>query len=98
MWGSILVKFILFIALVPGVLFSILPHETLTRQALVHGALFAVINYVAYRNIVPMIEKFEKNPNSKAVPPCPGNDGMYVHVCSGDCRLRTDKHDGYSGK
>lgn len=88
---SLVLKALLFIALVPGVLVTLPPRASFKTQLLVHGLLFAVLNYYAYHYILPMLEGFE-NPNSKLDVPCPGTDGMYVKCPSGDCRLKTDVH------
>ena len=95
MWGSILSKFLIFVALVPGVYLNLMPGASLREQALVHGIVFAAVNSFVYWYVLPMFEGYA-NPDSKIVPPCPGTDGMYVHVASGDCRQKTDKHDFYS--
>jgi hypothetical protein len=93
MWGSIISKFLVFLALVPGVYLNLMPSASLTERALVHGVLFSVVNTLVYWYVLPMFEGFE-NPDSKIIPPCPGTDGMYVHTESGNCRLKTDVHDG----
>jgi membrane protein implicated in regulation of membrane protease activity len=84
---SLVLKALLFVALVPGVLVRLPPGASFKTQLVVHGVLFVVLVYYVF----PMIERFE-NPNSKADVPCPGTDGMYVKCPSGDCRLKTDVH------
>jgi hypothetical protein len=84
---SLVLKALLFVALVPGVLIRLPPRASFKVQLLVHGLVFALLLHFVF----PMLEGFE-NPNSKADVPCPGTDGMYVKCPSGDCRLKTDVH------
>ncbi len=84
MWVNILLKAALFAVLVPGVVLSLPEGGTLQQKALVHGLVFAVLNYVVYVYVRPMLERFE-NPDTKVLPPCPpGSD----RVGAGDCRMK----------
>jgi hypothetical protein len=94
MWVAILLKAILFMLLVPGVHLTIPPGASLKEQALIHGVVFAVVNHFVYLYIRPMLERFE-NPSTKETPKCPGEDGMYIHLSSGDCVLKTDVNVSY---
>ena len=89
MWVNLLLKAILFALLIPGVVIRIPPHGSLATQAIVHGILFAVINYFVYRYIRPMLEGFESMPDTRQNPSCPPG---YEQCPSGDCRLKTDFH------
>lgn len=82
-WVNILLKTILFMLLVPGVHLSIPPGASLREQALIHGVVFAVINYYVYLYIRPMLERFD-NPDTKVIPPCP--PGSVRH--GKDCRMK----------
>lgn len=81
MWVNILLKAVLFMVLLPGSHFRIPQGGTLKEQALVHGILFAVVNYLAYKAILPILESFD-NPDTKVNPPCPEG---YKQCPSGDC-------------
>ena len=83
MWVNILLKAILFMLLVPGVHLSIPPGASLREQALIHGVVFAVVNYYVYLYIRPILESFE-NPDTKVIPPCP--PGSVRH--GKDCRMK----------
>lgn len=83
MWVNILLKAILFMLLVPGVHLSIPPGASLREQALIHGVVFAVVNYYVYLYVRPMLERFE-NPDTKVLPPCP--PGSVRH--GKDCRMK----------
>lgn len=83
MWVNILLKAILFMLLVPGVHLSIPPGASLREQALIHGVVFAVVNYYVYLYIRPMLERFD-NPDTKVLPPCP--PGSVRH--GKDCRMK----------
>lgn len=74
--------------LVPGAHLNIPPSGSLREKALIHGVLFAVVNYYVYKFIRPMLEGFN-NPDTRINPPCPP---MYEQCPSGDCRLKTDVH------
>ena len=83
MWVNILLKAILFMLLVPGVHLSIPPKAPLYQQALIHGVVFAVVNYYVFLYVRPMLERFD-NPDTKVLPPCPAGsvrDGL-------DCRMK----------
>ena len=86
MWVSILLKAILFALLVPGVVLTVPPGASLREQALIHGVVFAVVNYFVYLYVRPMLEGFE-NPSTKVDQPCPPNS---VKCPSGDCKLKND--------
>uniref|UniRef100_A0A6C0EUF6 Uncharacterized protein n=1 Tax=viral metagenome TaxID=1070528 RepID=A0A6C0EUF6_9ZZZZ len=86
MWVGILLKAILFALLVPGVHLTIPPGASLREQALIHGVVFAVVNYFVYLYVRPMLERFD-NPDSKVDQPCPPNS---VKCPSGDCKLTND--------
>lgn len=84
MWVNILLKAALFVALIPGVVVSLPEGGTLQQKAIVHGLVFAVLNYLVYVYVRPMLERFE-NPDTKVLPPCPpGSD----RVGAGDCRMK----------
>jgi hypothetical protein len=83
MWVNLLLKAILFTLLVPGVVLSIPPGASLQQKALVHGLVFAVVNYYVYIYLRPMLERFD-NPDSKVLPPCP--PGSVRH--GSDCRMK----------
>jgi hypothetical protein len=83
MWVNLLLKAILFMLLVPGVHLSIPPGASLREQALIHGVVFAVVNYYVYLYIRPMLESFD-NPDTKVLPPCPA--GSVRH--GNDCRMK----------
>jgi len=69
--------------LVPGVHLSIPPRASLREQALIHGVVFAVVNYYVYLYVRPMLERFD-NPDTKVLPPCP--PGSVRH--GKDCRMK----------
>lgn len=81
MWGNLILKALLFMLLLPGSHFRIPVGGTLKEQALVHGFIFAVVNYIAYKVIRPILENFE-NPDTRVIPPCPEG---YEHTPAGDC-------------
>jgi hypothetical protein len=83
MWVNILLKAILFMLLVPGVHLSIPPGASLREQALIHGVVFAVVNYYVYLYVRPMLERFE-NPDTKVLPPCPPGSDRHGK----DCRMK----------
>jgi hypothetical protein len=83
MWINILLKAILFMLLVPGVHLSIPPGASLREQALIHGVVFAVVNYYIYLYVRPLLERFD-NPDTRVLPPCP--PGSYRH--GKDCRMK----------
>jgi hypothetical protein len=83
MWVNLLLKAVLFMLLVPGVHLSIPPGASLREQALIHGVVFAVVNYYVYLYIRPMLESFD-NPDTKVLPPCPA--GSVRH--GKDCRMK----------
>lgn len=88
MWVNILLKAILFMLLVPGVHFSIPPRGALREQAIIHGVVFAVANYLAYMYLLPLLERFE-NPSTKVEQPCPHGS---VKGANGDCMMKGDIH------
>lgn len=83
MWVNLLLKAILFMLLVPGVHLSIPPGASLREQALIHGVVFAVVNYYVYLYIRPMLERFD-NPDTKVLPPCPAGSERHGK----DCRMK----------
>jgi hypothetical protein len=83
MWVNLLLKAILFMLLVPGVHLSIPPGASLREQALIHGVVFAVVNYYVYLYIRPLLERFD-NPDTRVLPPCP--PGSVRH--GKDCRMK----------
>jgi hypothetical protein len=83
MWITILLKAVLFMLLVPGVYLSIPPGASLREQALIHGIIFAVVNYYVYLYVRPMIERFE-NPDTRVLPPCPPGSNRHGM----DCRMK----------
>jgi hypothetical protein len=88
MWVAILLKVVLFMLFVPGIHFSIPPGGSLREQALLHGLVFAVVNYYVYLYVRPMLEGFE-NPDTRKTAPCPPG---YKQCGSGDCVLESDIH------
>ena len=84
MWASIILKIVLFLVLLPGSHFRIPPGGTLHEQAVIHAILFAVLNYIAYKAIRPLLESFD-NPDSRVDQPCP--EGSIKHR-NGDCRMK----------
>jgi hypothetical protein len=86
MLTNLLLKAVLFMLLVPGVHLSIPPSGSLTEKALIHGVVFAVANYIVYKVIRPVLERFD-NPDTKVDQPCPEG---YTKCPSGECRLKTD--------
>lgn len=84
----LLLKVLLFVALVPGVLLRLPSKDaSLRTQALVHGLVAAVVLYFAYR-ATHMVERMT-NPSTRSDTPCPPGS----HKCpSGDCVLDGDKH------
>ncbi len=73
--------------LLPGSHFRIPHGGTLKEQALVHGILFAVFNYLAYKVILPILETFD-NPDTRVNPTCQKG---YKQCPAGDCVLDTPK-------
>lgn len=88
MWGWLLTKALLFIALVPGVLLRLPSKDSpLRTQAIVHGLVLAVVLYFVYR-ATHAIERMT-NPSTKTDAACPAGS----HKCpSGDCVLDGDVH------
>jgi hypothetical protein len=86
MWVNILLKAILFALLVPGGYITLPLGGSLRKQAIVHGLVFAVVNYFVYLYVRPILEGFE-NPSTKVDQPCPPNS---VKCPSGDCKLTND--------
>jgi hypothetical protein len=83
MWINLLIKSALFLALVPGVLLRIPQGGSHLTQALVHGVVFAVVNWYLYKYVISRYENFEM-PDSKVLPPCPA--GSVRH--GKDCRMK----------
>ena len=83
MWVNILLKAVLFMLLVPGVHLSIPPGASLREQAIIHGVVFAVVNYYIYLYVRPLLERFD-NPDTRVLPPCP--PGSVRH--GKDCRMK----------
>jgi hypothetical protein len=83
-WVNVLLKAILFMLLVPGVHLSIPPGGSLREKALIHGAVFAVVNYYIYMHVRPMLERFD-NPDTRVLPECPPGSERQG---SGDCRMK----------
>jgi hypothetical protein len=88
MWVNLLFKALLFLALVPRVVFAIPPGASLLEQSVIHSVFFVVANYFIYLYIRPMMERFG-NPDTKADTPCPFGS---VKGKNGDCRIATDIH------
>ena len=83
MWVNLLLKTILFIALVPGVIININVGGSLRNQALVHGLIFAIVNYYVYMYVRPSLERFD-NPDTRVLPECPpGSERV-----GSDCRMK----------
>lgn len=87
MWVNLLLKALLFIMLVPGVHFNV--PGTLLEKSLILGVFFAVLNWIAYKTLLPLLERFENHPSTRKPAPCPPG---YVMCPSGDCRLQNDVH------
>ena len=79
----------LFMLLVPGVHFSIPAKGDFREKVLIHAFIFAMASHLAYWYVLPKLERFD-NPDTRVTPKCPGDDGMYVQLPSGDCVLKTD--------
>ena len=79
-----------FMLLVPGVLFT-LPSKgaSFKEKVALHSLIFVIASSVVYWYILPRLEGFS-NPDSRVKQKCPGMDGMYVQLPSGDCVLKTD--------
>lgn len=88
MWVNILLKAILFVLLVPGTHLRIPPGGRLVEQAVIHGVIFAVVNYYVYMYVRPLLETFD-NPDTRVDQPCPPGT---VKCASGDCRVKGDVH------
>jgi hypothetical protein len=88
MWVGILLKAILFMIMVPGVHLNIPPGASLPERAVIHGVIFAVLNYYVYLYVRPMLEGFD-NPDTKVEQACPPG---YKKCGSGDCVLESDMH------
>jgi hypothetical protein len=89
MWVNLLVKALLFMLLVPGVHIRIPPGGTLLEQAVIHSLYFTVTYYFIYIYILPLLERFENNPDTKKDAPCPTGS---VKGKNGECRIATDIH------
>jgi hypothetical protein len=74
----LLLKVALFVALVPGVLFSFPKGESFKVQAIVHGLIFAVVIHSLW---VTLRERFD-NPDTRVNPTCPKG---YTSNKNGDC-------------
>jgi hypothetical protein len=83
MWLNLLIKSALFIALVPGVILRIPQGASPLTQALVHGIVFALVNWYLYKYVISQYENFEM-PDSRVLPPCP--PGSVRH--GKDCRMK----------
>ena len=70
--------------LVPGVHLNIPPGGSLKEKALIHGLIFAVVNYYFYLYVRPMLERFD-NPDTRVLPPCPPGSERQG---AGDCRMK----------
>lgn len=83
-WANLVVKAVLFIALIPGVLVRFPKDGSFQDQLLVHSIIFALLNYVIYMQYTRFQEWF-MNPDSRVLPPCPpGSDRTHT----GDCRMK----------
>lgn len=80
MFVNILLKFVLFLVLVPGVHLTI--PGSLREKAALHAIIFAVANYFVYKFVRPILESFNN-------PKCPPG---YKQCPSGDCVLESDVH------
>jgi hypothetical protein len=89
MWVNILLKVVLFMILIPGGHFNIPPTGTLREKALIHGIIFALMNYLVYIYVRPLLERFE-NPDTRVTPECPPD---YKHCPSGDCIHKDAVHE-----
>jgi len=83
MWVNLLLKAVLFMLLVPGVHLSIPPGASLREQALIHGVVFAIVNYYVYLYVRPLLERFD-NPDTRVIPPCPPGSIR----CGKDCKMK----------
>jgi hypothetical protein len=73
---------------VPGSHLNIPPGGKLLEQSVIHGVIFAILNYLVYKYVRPLLENFD-NPNTRAEQPCPVG---YTKCPSGECRLKSDIH------
>lgn len=80
---ALFLKVVLFVALVPGVLFRF--PGSFKVQLVAHGLIFAVANHYLYYAVM---EGFD-NPSTKVDHECPPNS---VKCPSGDCKLASDKY------
>ncbi len=83
MWVNLILKAVLFTLLVPGVVVRLPADGSLLQQALVHGLIFAVVNWYVYMYVRPALEYF-KNPDTRELPACP--EGSIR--CGKDCKLK----------
>lgn len=95
MWVLIFMQMVLFVVLVPGVLFSAPAKGAFREKVMIHAAIFAMVSFFAYKFLLPMLEGFS-NPDTRVKQKCPGDDGMYVQLPSGDCVLKTDVNTSYT--
>lgn len=83
MWINLLIKSALFIALVPGVLVRIPQGASPLTQALVHGVVFALVNWFLYMYVIRGTEGFDM-PDSRPLPDCPAGSERHGK----DCRMK----------
>jgi len=88
MWINILLKALLFMLFVPGGHLNVHSSGTLLQQSVIQGLIFAVVNYLVYIYVRPLLETFD-NPNTRTDQPCPPG---YTKCPSGECRLKSDVH------
>lgn len=74
--------------LVPGVHLSIPPGGSLREKAIIHGVVFAVLNYLVYMYVRPLLERFD-NPDTKVDQPCPPGS---TKGKDGDCVVEGEVH------
>jgi len=63
-------------------------------QAVVHGVVFAVLNYFLYKFLEPMMRERFENPPTEVAPPCQKG---YKSCPSGDCIPANDPHETCPG-
>uniref|UniRef100_A0A6C0AI31 Uncharacterized protein n=1 Tax=viral metagenome TaxID=1070528 RepID=A0A6C0AI31_9ZZZZ len=94
MWLNLVLKLVLFVLLVPGVVVSFPAGASLKVRAVVHGVVFAVLNYFLYKFLEPMMRERFENPPTEVAPPCQKG---YKSCPSGDCIPANDPHETCPG-
>jgi hypothetical protein len=58
---NILLKAVIFSLLVPGVIITIPLGTSIHQKALVHGVVFAIVNFFLYKYVRPTLDNFIRN-------------------------------------